>query len=197
MSAAACSAAAPDADFAGAKAAAGDLASTEAAADFAAAKAAADSAATRAPTDFAAAKAAADFAATRAPADSAAAKAAADFAAAQWSRATGAGLDPHEYQRVTGALESVADWGPAFDRAGREHLRRAADEGSPLSAGERLLTAARWFHVATLAPFAGGPQLRRTTRSAGRSPSSSPMPGACAARSSPAGCAALRTRQGP
>ncbi|WP_193560656.1 alpha/beta hydrolase family protein [Streptomyces alboflavus] len=155
MSAAACSAAAPDADFAGAKAAAGDLASTGAAADFAAAKAAADSAATRAPADFAAAKAAADFAATRAPADFAAAKAAADFAAAQWSRATGAGLDPHEYQRVTGALESVADWGPAFDRAGREHLRRAADEGSPLSAGERLLTAARWFHVATLAPFAG------------------------------------------
>ncbi|MFD9884503.1 alpha/beta hydrolase family protein [Streptomyces alboflavus] len=112
-----------------------------------AAEPAADVAVTKAAPDLASTKAAPYLAATKA--------AAADFAAAQWSRATGAGLDPHEYQRVTGALESVADWGPAFDRAGREHLRHAADEGSPLSAGERLLTAARWFHVATLAPFAG------------------------------------------
>lgn len=80
---------------------------------------------------------------------------AAQFSAAQWSRATGAGLDPHAYQRVTGDLESIGDWGPAFDRAGRDYLRRAAAAGSALSAGEYLLMAARWFHVATLAPFAG------------------------------------------
>ncbi|WJV50591.1 alpha/beta hydrolase family protein [Streptomyces flavofungini] len=80
---------------------------------------------------------------------------AAEFAAAQWSRATGAGLDPHAYQRVTAGLESVADWGPAFERTGREHLRRARAAESWLSAGEELLRAARWFHVATLAPFAG------------------------------------------
>nr|WP_257033179.1 MULTISPECIES: hypothetical protein [unclassified Streptomyces] len=36
---------------------------------------------------------------------------AADFAAAQWTRATGAGVDPHEYRRVTDGLASVADWG--------------------------------------------------------------------------------------
>jgi pimeloyl-ACP methyl ester carboxylesterase len=78
----------------------------------------------------------------------------ADFAAAQWSRATGAGIDPHEYRRVTATLESVADWGPTFLRTGRDHVARAEDPRSPVSAGEYLLTAARWFHVATLAPFA-------------------------------------------
>ncbi|GHC52936.1 alpha/beta hydrolase family protein [Streptomyces flavofungini] len=103
---------------------------------------------------------------------------AAEFAAAQWSRATGTGVDPHEYQRVTGDLESVADWGPACVRTGRGYVERvgggkspvsagagslasvgaeslvAAGAGSPLSAGECLLMAARWFHLATLAPYA-------------------------------------------
>ncbi|MEU3845027.1 alpha/beta hydrolase [Streptomyces sp. NPDC028635] len=79
---------------------------------------------------------------------------ASEFAAAQWTRATGAGVDPHEYQRVTGGLTSVADWGPAFLRAGKAHLRRAESAGSSVSAGEHLLTAARWFHLATLAPYA-------------------------------------------
>ncbi|WP_435185657.1 alpha/beta hydrolase family protein [Streptomyces sp. bgisy126] len=77
-----------------------------------------------------------------------------DFAAMQWTRATGAGLDPHEYRRVTDGLASVADWGPAFLRTGQEHLRRAEDAGSPASAGAHLLAAARWFHAATLAPYA-------------------------------------------
>ncbi|MET9931548.1 MULTISPECIES: alpha/beta fold hydrolase [unclassified Streptomyces] len=82
----------------------------------------------------------------------------AGFAAAQWTRATGAGVDPHEYRRVTDGLGSVADWGPAFVRTGREHVRRAEDAGgagSSVSAGAHLLTAARWFHLATLAPYAG------------------------------------------
>ncbi|MEU0272702.1 alpha/beta hydrolase [Streptomyces sp. NPDC006307] len=77
----------------------------------------------------------------------------AEFAAAQWTRATGAGLDPHEYRRVTGALEAVADWGPSFVRTGHRYVRRAANARSSSSAGEYLLTAARWFHVATLAPY--------------------------------------------
>ncbi|PSJ26865.1 alpha/beta hydrolase [Streptosporangium nondiastaticum] len=79
---------------------------------------------------------------------------AAEFAAAQWTRATGAGVDPHEYRRVTGGLASVADWGPSFVRTGQAHLRRAEDAGSAVSAGEHLLMAARWFHLATLAPYA-------------------------------------------
>ncbi|WP_037624243.1 alpha/beta fold hydrolase [Streptomyces bikiniensis] len=78
----------------------------------------------------------------------------AGFADAQWTRVTGAGVDPHEYRRVTGGLASVADWGPAFLRAGQEHLGRAEGAGSPRSAGTHLLAAARCFHVATLAPYA-------------------------------------------
>ncbi|MGW0421005.1 alpha/beta hydrolase family protein [Streptomyces sp. NPDC003015] len=77
-----------------------------------------------------------------------------EFAAAQWTRATGAGVDPHEYQRVTDGLTSVADWGPAFLRTGQSYLQRAQDAGSPRSVGEYLLMAARWFHLATLAPSA-------------------------------------------
>ncbi|MFI8075950.1 hypothetical protein ACIF85_45550 [Streptomyces sp. NPDC086033] len=77
-----------------------------------------------------------------------------EFAAAQWTRATGAGVDPHEYQRVTDGLTSVADWGPAFLRTGQSYLQRAEDAGSSRSAGEYLLMAARWFHLATLAPYA-------------------------------------------
>ncbi|MEU7726897.1 alpha/beta fold hydrolase [Streptomyces sp. NPDC040724] len=77
----------------------------------------------------------------------------AEFAAAQWTRATGAGVDPHEYRRVTDGLTSVADWGPAFHRTGHDYLGRAEDAGSSRSAGEYLLMAARWFHLATLAPY--------------------------------------------
>ncbi|MFD6180639.1 alpha/beta hydrolase family protein [Streptomyces goshikiensis] len=78
----------------------------------------------------------------------------AEFAAAQWSRATGAGVDPHEYRRVTDGLASVADWGPSFRRTGHGYLQRAQAAGSARSAGEYLLMAARWFHLSTLAPHA-------------------------------------------
>ncbi|MFE9706067.1 alpha/beta hydrolase family protein [Streptomyces sp. NPDC005930] len=83
---------------------------------------------------------------------------AAEFAAAQWTRATGAGVDPHEYRRVTDGLTSVADWGPSFVRVGHGYLQRADCAGSALSAGEHLLMAARWFHLATLAPYAQAPR---------------------------------------
>ncbi|MFE7553366.1 alpha/beta hydrolase, partial [Streptomyces gardneri] len=79
---------------------------------------------------------------------------AAEFAAAQWTRATGAGVDPHEYRRVTDGLTSVADWGPSFVRTGLAYLERAEGAGSSVTTGEYLLTAARWFHLATLAPSA-------------------------------------------
>ncbi|WP_051807350.1 alpha/beta hydrolase family protein [Streptomyces sp. NRRL F-2664] len=77
----------------------------------------------------------------------------AEFAAAQWTRATGAGLDPHEYRHVTGGLTSVSDWGPAFEAIGHAYLRRAQRAASAVSAGGYLTMAARWFHVATLAPY--------------------------------------------
>ncbi|NUW32740.1 alpha/beta fold hydrolase [Nonomuraea sp. SMC257] len=79
----------------------------------------------------------------------------ADFAAANLSRATGAGLDPHEYLRVTGELadrSDLASWGAAFMRAARGHLARAERAAGAISAGEHFRAAARWFHVATLGP---------------------------------------------
>ncbi|MGC2998270.1 alpha/beta hydrolase family protein [Streptomyces sp. G35A] len=81
-----------------------------------------------------------------------------EFAAAQWTRALGAGVDPHEYQRATERLTSVADWGPSFLRIGHGYLRRAQDARSSVSAGQYLLMAARWFHLATLAPYAEAPR---------------------------------------
>ncbi|MFC7220970.1 alpha/beta hydrolase family protein [Streptomyces polyrhachis] len=78
---------------------------------------------------------------------------AARFAADQWTRAVGAGVDPHEYRHVTEGLTSLSDWGPAFLRTGDGHLRRATDAASSLSAGGHLLMAARWFHLATLAQY--------------------------------------------
>ncbi|MEU6389646.1 alpha/beta fold hydrolase [Streptomyces sp. NPDC046939] len=75
-----------------------------------------------------------------------------EFAAAQWTRATGAGVDPHEYRRVTDALTSVDDWGPSLVRTAHAHLARADAARSNISRGGHLLMAARWFHLATLGP---------------------------------------------
>ncbi|MBN6050567.1 alpha/beta fold hydrolase [Nonomuraea sp. RK-328] len=80
--------------------------------------------------------------------------AAAALAAANLSRATGAGLDPHEYLRVTGELTDPEQWGEAFTRAARGHLARAERAATAISAGEHLQVAARWFHFATLGPNA-------------------------------------------
>ncbi|WP_395294950.1 alpha/beta hydrolase family protein [Kitasatospora hibisci] len=70
-------------------------------------------------------------------------------------RATGAGLDPHEYTRVTALLRSLHEWPEACRAAGRRHLTaadRAAAEGRTVSAGEAYEAAARWFHAAGLLP---------------------------------------------
>ncbi|MFI0728843.1 alpha/beta hydrolase family protein [Streptomyces sp. NPDC021225] len=77
----------------------------------------------------------------------------ADLAAENLTRATAAGLDPHEYQRVTTELTSADGWGQAFTRAARRHLVRAEQAASPISAGEHYQAAARWFHIATLGPY--------------------------------------------
>ncbi|MFD8379506.1 alpha/beta hydrolase family protein [Streptomyces sp. NPDC059679] len=77
----------------------------------------------------------------------------ADLAAENLTRATAAGLDPHEYQRVTAELTSVDDWGQAFMRAARRHLVRAEQAASPISTGAHCQVAARWFHFATLGPY--------------------------------------------
>ncbi|WP_327092207.1 lysophospholipase [Nonomuraea sp. NBC_01738] len=74
------------------------------------------------------------------------------FADANLTRATGAGLDPHEYLRVTGELTELSGWGEAMMRAARGHLARAERAGGEVSAGEHYQVAARWFHVATLGP---------------------------------------------
>ncbi len=79
---------------------------------------------------------------------------AAEFAAGLWPRAVGAGIDPHEYKRVTDGLSSVADWGPSFLRTGFAHGQRAEQAASSVSAGEHLLMAARCFHFAALVPHA-------------------------------------------
>ncbi|NJP95817.1 alpha/beta hydrolase [Nonomuraea sp. FMUSA5-5] len=77
---------------------------------------------------------------------------AAAFAAANLSRATGAGLDVHEYLRVTGELTGLGRWGETFMRVARGHLARADRAATAISAGGHLMTAARWFHFATLGP---------------------------------------------
>ncbi|WP_280726702.1 alpha/beta hydrolase [Kitasatospora sp. MAA4] len=79
----------------------------------------------------------------------------APFVAANLPRATGAGLDPHEYGRVTERLRSLRDWPEAFAAAGRGHRAagdRALGQGRTVSAGEAYRLAARWFHFATLLP---------------------------------------------
>ncbi len=78
-----------------------------------------------------------------------------DFIAVNRSRATGAGLDPFEYERVTAGLETLHDWPHAFRAAGRGHLaagERAEALGHLVSAGEAYRSAARWFHYAVLLP---------------------------------------------
>ncbi|MFF7246285.1 alpha/beta hydrolase family protein [Embleya sp. NPDC008237] len=79
------------------------------------------------------------------------------FVAGNRSRAIVCGVDPHEYDRVTGGLGTLHDWLPAFRRVGEAY--RAAGEryaagGHVVSAGDAFRTAARWLHCATFPPLA-------------------------------------------
>jgi pimeloyl-ACP methyl ester carboxylesterase len=77
---------------------------------------------------------------------------AAQFAAANFSRATGAGLDPHEYLRVSDRLGAMEDWPREFANAAHAHLARAESAAATVTAAEHYRMAARWFHFATLTP---------------------------------------------
>ncbi|KDN81567.1 alpha/beta hydrolase family protein [Kitasatospora cheerisanensis] len=80
---------------------------------------------------------------------------AAGFAAETRPRAHGAGIDVHEYDRVTGPLESLLQWPDACRAAALRHraaAERAAARGHRRTAGERHRLAARWFHLGTLLP---------------------------------------------
>ncbi|MER7508000.1 alpha/beta fold hydrolase [Streptomyces lavendulae] len=96
------------------------------------------------------------------PEDATAAVAAA-LAEERFSRAAGAGLDPHEYRYVTGGPALADGWAEAFAAAGRRHLARAEGAASAVSAGGHLQVAARWFHFATLGP---DPRARAQARAA-------------------------------
>ncbi|MET8752719.1 alpha/beta fold hydrolase [Streptomyces sp. NPDC004667] len=103
-----------------------------------------------------------------AAADTATATATASAVAAvaeeRFSRATGAGLDPHEYRWVTAGPALADGWAEAFAAMGRRHLARAERAASALSEGGHLQVAARWFHFATLGP---DPRGRAQARAAG------------------------------
>ncbi|MFD8481134.1 alpha/beta hydrolase family protein [Kitasatospora sp. NPDC059673] len=80
---------------------------------------------------------------------------AAGFIAETRPRAHGAGIDLHEYERVTASLESLLQW-PDVCRATALRHRAAAEQaverGRTRTAGERHRLAARWFHLAALIP---------------------------------------------
>lgn len=73
------------------------------------------------------------------------------------SRAVAGGIDPNEYDLVTGQLQSLRAWPEAFAEAGRRHQLRATAaeaDGRSVTAGEAYLDAAAWFHFATTVPSA-------------------------------------------
>ncbi|MGW6118593.1 alpha/beta hydrolase family protein [Nocardia sp. NPDC055165] len=102
----------------------------------------------------------------------------AELVESMFSRATGAGIDPHAYRRACAAVATPADWAPAcaaaalrFRVAAEQHRGVTqphpgpdrADRGSAaaryptappssVTRGENLLMAARWAHLATLIP---------------------------------------------
>ncbi|MFI1377803.1 alpha/beta hydrolase [Embleya sp. NPDC020886] len=79
------------------------------------------------------------------------------FAAGNRSRVIVCGLDPFEYDRVVGGLDTLRDWLPAFRRVGETYRaagERYAADGHIVSAGDAFRTAARWLHCATFPPLA-------------------------------------------
>lgn len=68
---------------------------------------------------------------------------------ALFSRATGAGIDPHNYRRTCAEIATPADWAPACAAAA---ARYRTAPGSAITRGHHLLMSARWSHLATLVP---------------------------------------------
>ncbi|MFF2084098.1 alpha/beta hydrolase family protein [Nocardia sp. NPDC058176] len=80
----------------------------------------------------------------------------AELVEAMFGRATGAGIDAHDYRRTMSDVAEPADWAPACARAA-DHYRAMAGPtartgSSAVTRGEYLLLAARWSHLATLIP---------------------------------------------
>ncbi|MGW6426366.1 alpha/beta hydrolase [Nocardia sp. NPDC055053] len=73
----------------------------------------------------------------------------AELVEALFSRATGAGIDPHDYRRICAQIAAPADWAPACAAAA---ARYRTAPGSAITRGHQLLMAARWSHLATLVP---------------------------------------------
>ncbi|MFC4376380.1 alpha/beta hydrolase family protein [Nocardia halotolerans] len=71
---------------------------------------------------------------------------------AMFSRATGAGIDPHDYHRALAGVAAPGDWAPACAAAADRH--RDAPAGSAITRGDHLVLSARWSHLATLVPDA-------------------------------------------
>ncbi|MBO0840861.1 MAG: alpha/beta fold hydrolase [Sciscionella sp.] len=72
------------------------------------------------------------------------------------SRVVSAGVDPHQYAAVTGAIDDLRDWPSAFMATATEYLRRAEaaqSAGATITAGESYRQAALWFHFATTLPI--------------------------------------------
>ncbi|RAG81920.1 alpha/beta hydrolase [Streptacidiphilus pinicola] len=91
------------------------------------------------------------------------------FVSTNRSRVVGAGADPFEYDRVTGALQDLLDWPQALERAGRGHLARAVEAetaGHHLSAAAGYRTAAAWLHCATVLPHPDRDALARAEATA-------------------------------
>ncbi|MFC4128512.1 alpha/beta hydrolase [Nocardia rhizosphaerae] len=75
-----------------------------------------------------------------------------DLVDALFSRATGAGIDPHDYRHSCATVTAPDEWAPACERAAARYLGTV---GSAITRGEHLLMAARWLHLATLVPDRG------------------------------------------
>lgn len=71
------------------------------------------------------------------------------------SRALGAGVDPFEYERLTGRLTSLRDWLGAFAEAGHTHGQRAQEAetaGHVATAIQQWRAAAACAHIANTLP---------------------------------------------
>jgi alpha-beta hydrolase superfamily lysophospholipase len=95
----------------------------------------------------------------------------ADLVAANRTRATAAGIDPNQYERVTRSLVDAADWNPAFMTAAAEHRRGGDQAAAGLrseSAGEAYIQAALFSHFASTWPNPNRKAHRQAIQEAAR-----------------------------
>lgn len=88
------------------------------------------------------------------------------------SRAVGAGVDPFQYEEITGGLASLRDWLPAFDRAARTHQQIAEEAESmarTVTAAASWRAAAVCWHIATTLPNPDAAVMHAAARASSRS----------------------------